>query len=59
VRYDANLSDEALAAFGFMSARERQRLRKLDAVGAIPQLQAVGRAVAEEINYDRDFGEFG
>ena len=57
VRYDANLSDEAMAAFGSMSARDRKRLRKLDAVGAIPQLQAVGRAVAEQINYDRDFGE--
>ena len=59
VRYDANLSDEALAAFGSISARDRQRLRKLDAVDAIPQLQAVGRAVAEQIDYDRDFGEFG
>jgi uncharacterized protein len=58
LRYDADLSEEALADFGITSARERERLRKLDAVYAIPQLQALGRSVAQQIDHDRDFAGF-
>jgi uncharacterized protein len=58
LRYDADLSDEALADFGITSARDRERLRKLDAVGAIPQLQALGRSVAQQIDHERDFAGF-
>jgi hypothetical protein len=58
LRYDADLSDEALAASGVTSARDQKRLRKLDAVDAIPQLQALGRSVGEQIDHDRDFAGF-
>jgi hypothetical protein len=58
VRYDGDLSDDALAAFGLTSARDRKRLRKLDAVDAIPQLQALGRSVGQRIDYDQDFAGF-
>ena len=58
LRYDADLSDEALAALGVTSVRDRKRLRKLDAVDAIPQLQALGRSVAQQIDHDRDFAGF-
>jgi hypothetical protein len=40
------------------SARDRKRLRKLDAVDAIPRLQELGRSVAQRIDYDRDFAGF-
>jgi hypothetical protein len=33
-------------------------LRKLDAVDAIPQLQALGRSAAQRIDHDRDFAGF-
>jgi hypothetical protein len=58
LRYDADLSDEALTASGVTSPRDRKRLRKLDAVDAIPQLQALGRSVGQQIDHDRDFAGF-
>jgi hypothetical protein len=58
VRYDADLSDDALAAFGVTSPRDRKRLRKLDAVDAVPQLRELGRSVGQRIDYDRDFAGF-
>jgi hypothetical protein len=58
LRYEADLSDEALDAFGVTSVRDQKRLRRLDAVDAIPQLQELGRSVAQRIDHDRDFAGF-
>ncbi|MGR6963953.1 patatin-like phospholipase family protein [Geodermatophilus sp. URMC 61] len=57
LRYDADLSDDALAALG-IAARDRSRLRRLDAVGAVAQLQTVGREVARQVDVDRQFAGF-
>lgn len=58
VRYDADLSDDALTVLG-IPARDCGGLRKLDAVGVIPQLTSVGKAVARRVDVDRQFTGFG
>jgi hypothetical protein len=58
VRYNADLSDESLSAQGFTSERQRRGLRKLDAVAQISELEALGRAVGESIDFGRDFAGF-
>jgi hypothetical protein len=58
LRYNADLSDGALIGLGIASPRERKRLRKLDAVKSIKQLEALGRNVGERIDLDRHFGAF-
>ncbi|WP_138732172.1 patatin-like phospholipase family protein [Modestobacter excelsi] len=57
LRYDADLAEDALAVLG-VPQRDRGRLRKLDAVGAVPLLQAVGRAVAGQVDVDGHLAGF-
>jgi uncharacterized protein len=47
VRYNAELSDEGLAALG-LSGLDPRSVQTLDAVDRIPELQQVGRAVVEK-----------
>jgi hypothetical protein len=58
VRYNAVLSDEALSAAGLTGERARKRIRRLDGVKAIPDLQAVGRRVAATVDVDDHFKGF-
>ena len=58
VRYDADLSDEALQAFGIQHPKRRKRVRKLDAVDEIPLLQELGRSAAGGVDLDRHFAGF-
>lgn len=57
LRYDADLADDALEALG-IPARDRGRLRKLDAVDAMSHLQTVGRHVARGIDVGTQFAGF-
>jgi hypothetical protein len=57
LRYNADLSDEALAGFGF-SPRTRARLRKLDAVDRVDDLRRLGRKVGDRIDLDDHFRGF-
>lgn len=54
---NADLSDEALAGFGF-SPRTRARLRKLDAVDRVDDLRRLGRKVGDRIDLDDHFRGF-
>lgn len=58
LRYNADLSDKALAQHGITKRSAQHRLRKLDAVGSISQLQALGARVGATIDLDRDFKGF-
>jgi hypothetical protein len=58
VRYNAILSDEHLIAAGFEDSRERRRIRKLDGVGAIDALRAIGRAVGDKVDVGHHFDGF-
>jgi uncharacterized protein len=58
VRYDADLSDEALQAFGIRETKRRKRLRKLDAVDEMPLLQDIGRHAAAGVDPDGHFAGF-
>jgi hypothetical protein len=58
VRYDADLSDEALKAFGVANPRIRKRVRKLDAVDQLPLLRDLGQDVARHVDVDRHFDGF-
>jgi len=58
LRYNADLAEESLAARGIANERERKALRKLDAVSHIPQLESLGRAVGEGIDFNANFGKF-
>lgn len=58
VRYNADLSDEALEAFGVSDPKQRKRVRKLDAVKEIPLLQKLGRHAAADVDLDRHFAGF-
>ncbi len=49
VRYDANISDDALQELGIAKARHRNRVRKLDAWKATKHLQEVGRSVNVDV----------
>lgn len=55
-RYDVSLTHEGLLPFG-LADLEPARLRKLDAVESIPQLQRVGYQLAQQIDL-KDFGPF-
>jgi hypothetical protein len=57
VRYDADLSDESLAALG-VSRRDARELRRLDAVGAMSQLREVGRSVAARVDVETHLADF-
>jgi uncharacterized protein len=58
VRYDADLSDEALQNLGVTDPNQRQRVRKLDAVNEVPLLQQLGRHAATSVDLDRHFAGF-
>jgi uncharacterized protein len=58
VRYNADLSDEALTAFGVDNPKQRKQVRKLDAVNEIPLLQKLGRHAAAEVDLNRHFDGF-
>lgn len=58
VRYDADLSDEALKAFGVEDPKRRKRVRKLDAIKEVPLLQELGRRAAADVDLDRHFAGF-
>jgi len=58
VRYDADLSDEALQNFGVKDPKQRKRVRKLDAVNKIPLLQDIGGRAAEDVDLHRHFAGF-
>jgi uncharacterized protein len=58
VRYDADLTDEGLAAHGVTDRRRRARLRKLDGVGAVDDLETLGTGVADTVDAERDLAGF-
>lgn len=58
VRYDADLSDEALKSSGIQDPKRRKRLRTLDAVDEIPLLQELGRRAAADVDLDRRLAGF-
>jgi len=58
VRYNADLSDEALQAAGVKDPKRRRQVRKLDAVKEIPLLQELGRRAAADVDMDRHFAGF-
>jgi hypothetical protein len=58
LRYNADLSDTALAHRGITNRSAQQKLRKLDAVGSISQLQALGASVGATIDLEHDFDGF-
>jgi hypothetical protein len=58
LRYDVDLSDDALREFGIQDGQERNQLRKLDAVRSVPRLEELGRAVGEKIDLDTHFAGF-
>jgi patatin-like phospholipase len=57
-RLNADLSPAALAAAGISDPERQARLRKLDAVDCMPQLQELGRRVGETLDLDRHLGGF-
>jgi len=58
VRYNASLADRDLERAGFDDARQRRQIRKLDGVGAIPQLRSIGRTVGASVDVDCHFKGF-
>jgi hypothetical protein len=58
LRYNADLSDAALERQGLTDPRRRRALRKLDAVGSVDQLAALGREVGHTIDLEHHFGSF-
>jgi hypothetical protein len=58
VRYNADLSDEALRDAGIADPNRRKQVRKLDAVTEVPLLQELGRRAAEDVDLDRHFAGF-
>ena len=58
LRYSADLSARALAAAGIGDRKQQERVRKLDAVDALPHLKALGRRVGEGIDLEREFAGF-
>ena len=58
VRYNASLTDDYLKELGLTGERRQKRIRKLDGVKAIADLQAVGRRIAEDVDVDKHFMGF-
>jgi len=58
VRYNADLSPAALVKQGITDPSEQKRLRKLDAVKAMPQLRQLGRSVGAKVDIPTHFGGF-
>jgi patatin-like phospholipase len=58
LRYNADLSAKALTKAGIADPAKQAELRKLDAVGSMPQLQDLGRGVGATIDLERHFDGF-
>ncbi|HEX8081235.1 MAG TPA: patatin-like phospholipase family protein [Jatrophihabitans sp.] len=58
VRYDANLSKETLQEYGITSSRAQKTIRKLDAVGEMAQLRAIGEKVGRTVDVADHFRGF-
>jgi hypothetical protein len=58
LRYNADLSGKALAEAGIADPAKQAELRKLDAVGSMPQLQALGARAGVTIDLQRHFDGF-
>lgn len=58
VRYNADLSDEALEDFGVEDPKRRKKVRQLDAVNEVPLLQELGRRAAADVDLDCHFAGF-
>jgi hypothetical protein len=58
VRYNADLSSDALAAAGIADPQRQKHLRKLDAVDCVPELQELGRRVGATIDLDGHLAGF-
>lgn len=58
VRYDADLSTNALEAEGFSDPRQQRRLRKLDAVDSVDQLRQLGQRTAQGVDVSEHFRGF-
>jgi hypothetical protein len=52
VRYNFQMSDEALGRFGLRTKRELKKVRKLDAIGYIDKLRAMGESVPVDVADD-------
>jgi hypothetical protein len=58
LRYDADLSDEALKRRGITSSTTRRRMRRLDAVNELGLLRDVGREVGARVDLTEHFRGF-
>jgi uncharacterized protein len=58
LRFDADLSDAALIAAGVGPRRRRSRIRALDAVSAMDDLEALGAGVAATVDVERQLAGF-
>ena len=58
VRYNADLSEDALRAEGITDAGLRRSLRKLDSVDRIPDLEALGRKIGQAADFKRELAGF-
>ena len=58
VRYDEDLSDASLANAGIREPQAQQRVRKLDSVEAMDDLQTVGRRLAATVDVATHFAGF-
>ncbi len=58
VRYEADLTDDALAELGVLDASERARARMLDAVDEVATLRRVGAHSARDVSIERHLEGF-
>ena len=58
LRFNADLSERALTEAGVTGEKTQARIRKLDAVDCMPQLQELGRRVGATIDLETDFAGF-
>jgi hypothetical protein len=58
LRYDADLSTDALIKAGITNPRAQTQVRKLDSLKSLPFLRNLGDRVAQTINVDQHFAGF-
>jgi hypothetical protein len=58
VRYNADLTRTGLEAVGIKDEGRQKRLRRLDAIASIEDLQALGQQVGTRVDVQRDFAGF-